>query len=93
MPRPATVAPAPSLRKPNFYPVQVCHLNLSYLIQNKGPGPVLPGTKTHLFFLRPDRQQIPRPAGSSGTHKARRPPENGGLARDENMKARLLPSA
>ena len=33
------------LAPPEFYPVQLCHLNSSYLIENKRPASILPGTK------------------------------------------------
>ena len=59
---PPCLGPSPRLQLlasiiPDFYPVQVCHLNSSYLIENKGRGSVLPGTNSHLFFFASDARR------------------------------------
>jgi len=47
-----------------FYPVQVCHLSSSYLVENKRPASILPGTKR-----RSDKDRRPEGVRSVGRPK------------------------
>jgi len=68
VPLSGVLTPEVGLPRLEIYPVQLCHLNSTYLVENKRPASVLPGTDSHVFFFVQgnSRSLVGRKAASLG---------------------------